>query len=175
VEEPPPAEPAPEVVAVGAAEETPKKRPSDAGLFAQGRIRVGGTIGFSTAVGAGSSQSWFILGVGAGVFVLDGLEPHADTTFWIGDPFLATVTPGIRYVFWMVPVVKPYLGTFYRHYFVDGPVGDSDSLGGRVGVNFMMSPNAYVAGGIIYEHFLDETLFDNPDQVYPEIMIAVAF
>jgi len=132
-------------------------------------------IGVSTAVGGGSSQSWFILGVGAGYYVLDGLEPHADTTFWIGDPFLATLTPGIRYVFHMVPMVKPYVGTFYRHYFVDGPLRDTDSIGGRAGINFMLNDFSYVAGGLVYEHFLDDDLFTEPDQFYPEIMVSVSF
>lgn len=132
-------------------------------------------IGFSTTVGGSSSQSWFILGVGAGYYVIDGLEPHADTTFWIGDPFLATLTPGIRYTFHMVPVVKPYIGAFYRHYFVSGILSDTDSLGGRAGVNFMLNEFSYVAGGVVYEHFLDDALFAEPDQVYPEIMISLSF
>jgi len=165
---PPPAEPEPEQTL----EPAP---PSAAGPFARGTIHVGGTIGFSTTVGGSSSRSWFILGVGGGYFFLDGLEAHADTTFWIGDPFLATLTPGVRYVFHMVPVVKPYVGTFYRHYFVTGVLSDSDSLGARGGVNFMLGRNSYLAGGVIYEHFLDDALFENPDQVYPEITIAIAF
>jgi len=129
----------------------------------------------STTIGGSSSRTWFILGIGAGYFFVDGLEGHADSTFWIGDPFLATLTPGVRYVFHMVPVVKPYVGTFYRHYFVTGPLSDSDSLGARAGVNFMIGRNSYVAGGVIYEHFLDDALFENPDQVYPEITVAIAF
>lgn len=169
--EPPPAEP----LYVAPSEEPPVEPPSKAGLFAQGRLRVGGSIGFSTAIGGASNQSWFILGVGLGAFVLDGLEVHADSTFWIGDPFLATLTPGVRYVFWMVPTVKPYVGTFFRHYFVTGVLEDSNSLGGRAGINIMMSERAYVGGGVIYEHFLDDALFTNADQVYPEITIAVAF
>jgi hypothetical protein len=172
--EPAPAEPPPEST-VAPVEEPPAKPPSTAGPFAKGSIHVGGTIGVSTTVGGSSSRTWFILGVGAGYFFLDGLEAHGDTTFWIGDPFVATLTPGVRYVFHMVPVVKPYVGTFYRHYFVTGVLSDSDSLGARGGVNFMLGHNSYVAGGVIYEHFLDDALFENPDQVYPEITIAIAF
>jgi len=173
--EPPPSEPAADAAVLASSTEPPPKPPSPAGPFARGRLRVGGMIGFSTAVGGGTSRSWFILGVGAGYYVLDGLEPHADTTFWIGDPFLATLTPGIRYVFHMVPMVKPYVGAFYRHYFVDGPLGDTDSIGGRAGVNFMVNDFSYVAGGLVYEHFLDEDLFAEADQFYPEIMISVSF
>lgn len=172
---PPAAEPPPEPLAVATTSPPPPKPPSPAGPFAQGRIRVGGMIGLSSTIGGASSRTWFILGVGAGYHVLDGLEPHADTTFWIGDPFLATLTPGLRYTFHMVPVVKPYVGTFYRHYFVSGPLSDTDSLGARAGVNFMLNEFSYVAGGVVYEHFLDDALFEEPDQVYPELMISVSF
>jgi hypothetical protein len=182
--EPPPVEPA--AAEVGATSSTspegasgsfvPPSRPPSP--FDRGRLRIGGMIGWAQASTYTGSINWFILGVGVGYNVLDGLEPHVDTTFWIGDPFVTTLTPGLRYVFHMVPVVKPYVGGFYRHYFVSGNDygwDDSDALGGRAGVYFMTGPMSYFGGGIIYEHFLDENLFSEVDQVYPEITIAIAF
>jgi hypothetical protein len=144
-----------------------------AGPFAQGNIRVGGSIGWASSFGGGESVSWFILGLGAGIFVLDGLEVHGDVTSWIGDPFIATLTPGVRYVFYQVPTVKPYVGVMYRHYFVTNGYPDTDSVGGRVGLNFMISPNSYFGGGVLVEHFLDQNVWSETPQVYPELMLSL--
>jgi hypothetical protein len=183
VEEPPPVEPAvteweptPEPVAAsgptienaGGALEVP--RPPTP--FDRGRIRVSVALGWASV----GPKNWLILGGGAGYNVIDGLELGADTTFWLGNsPFLATLTPGVRYTFHMVPVVKPYVGTFYRHYFISDDYSDSDSLGARAGVNLMAKGMSYIGLGAVYEHFLDSSLYDNPDQFYPELVLAFAF
>ncbi len=133
--------------------------------FDQGRLRLGIGLGWTST----SRTDWLILGAGLGFYVIDGLEVALDSTFWVvGDPFVATLTPGLRYVFIQLPSVKPYIGAFYRHYFVGDGYDDTDSLGGRLGVYFMLSKNAYIGGGIVYEHFLDDDLFASRDQFYPE-------
>ena len=132
--------------------------------FDQGRIQLGIGIGGASA----TDTSWMILGLGAGYFVLKGLEVEAGTSLWLfGDPFIATLSPGVRYVFHMVPKVKPYLATFYRHYFITNDLPDSDSIGGQVGAYYMMNDSAYLGLGLIYEHFLDSNLYSEPDQFYP--------
>jgi len=153
----------------------PPKIPSP---FDQGSIRLGLVLGWAQASTGFTSINWFLLGVAGGYYVLDGLEPNVGVNFWIGDPFISTVSPGLNYVFHMVPTVKPYVGGFYRHYFVTDnryAWDDTDSIGARGGVYFMVSPMSYFGGGIAYEHFLDENLFSNVDQVYPEITLAIAF
>jgi hypothetical protein len=150
--------------------EPPAARPPSP--FDQGTLRVGIGLGFVSSY----SEDWLILGLGFGGFVLDGLEAHLDTTFWvIGDPFMATLTPGVRYVLHFVPKVKPYIGAFYRHYFVSDNHLDTDAIGGRVGLNFMTSPMSYFGAGLVYEHFLDADLFSDQDQFYPEITFAFSF
>ncbi len=146
----------------------PRMRPPSP--FDQHSIRIGGSVG--------ASSDWIILGIGAGYFVLDGLEAGLDTTFWLGgDPFISTLTPGVRYIFHFVPVVKPYVGGFYRHYFVAEHrfLADSDSIGARAGLLFMLGPSAFLGGGVIYEHFLDQDLYVEQDQFYPEIIIGFSF
>lgn len=138
--------------------------------FDQHSIRVGGSFG--------ASSDYIIFGIGAGYFVLNGLEVGLDTTFWVaGDPFISTLTPGVRYVFHMVPTVKPYVGGFYRHYFVSDHFlySDSDSIGARAGLLFMLGTSAFLGGGVIYEHFLDTDLYLDKDQFYPEIIIGFSF
>lgn len=174
-----PAEPAPTLPTETAHEpsyesspepERPKKEvPSP---FRQWSISLGLGLGWASS----GSSNWTILGAGAGVFVVDGLKLGFDSTFWVGDkPFIATTTPSLTYIFHMVPVVHPYLGAFYRHYFVDSGYSDTDSLGGRGGVYFVIGRHLFIGGGIVYEHFLDDNLFTSRNDVYPEISFTFAF
>lgn len=139
--------------------------------FDQHRLRLSLGVGWA----GGATTDWLVLGAGLGYFVLPGLELHLDGNIWvIGSPFIATLTPGVRYVFHMVPDIKPYVGAFYRRYFVDRTGFDSDAIGGRVGLYFLLSPTAYLGGGLVYEHFLDRNLFES-DQVGPEITFGISF
>lgn len=143
-----------------------------AGPFSRHRVRVGALVGFA----GGATNEWLVLGAGVGYFVVDGLELHVDGTLWlIGSPFVATVSPGVRYVFHQLPQIKPYVGAFYQHYFVDRAGFDTDSVGGRLGIYFPLSERSYFGGGIVYERFLDGNLFRDRDQIYPEIVFAFAF
>ncbi|HXS18017.1 MAG TPA: hypothetical protein VN764_12555, partial [Polyangiaceae bacterium] len=85
------------------------------------------------------------------------------------------ITPSLTYVFHFVPVVQPYLGTFYRHYFVAEGYLDTDSIGGRGGVYVALGKHVYMGGGIVYEHFFDDHVFTQRDDVYPEITVAFSF
>ena len=137
-----------------------------------------GSIALSVGLGWASSgsSSWTILGVGGGYFVIDGLKLGVDGTFWIGDkPFVSTVTPNATYIFTFVPMVQPYIGAMYRHYFVSNDLPDTDSIGGRLGVLFALGRNIYMGGGVLYEHFTDDDVFEKRDQFYPEIMVGFSF
>ncbi len=151
--------------------EMPRKPPY-MGPFRGGAFRVGLGIGG----GGYGDQTYFILGGGLGYFLVNGLEVHFDTDFWlIGDPFIATPTLGARYVMWFVPKVHPYLGTFYRRYVVGSGYLDADSVGARGGVYLMTGRSSYFGLGIVYEHMLQDHLFTETDFYYPEITFAFAF
>jgi hypothetical protein len=140
--------------------------------FDRGRVRVAGSLGWAQ----GSTTDWLVLGAGAGYYLLDGLEVHGDATFWlVGSPFVMTLTPGVRYVFHMLPQIKPYVGAFYRHYFVDAAGYDSDSVGGRAGIYFVVNRNVYVGGGLVVEQFFNNHFFSSDTQVYPELTVGFAF
>lgn len=140
--------------------------------FQQWRINLGVGLGWASS----RDETWTILGVGAGLYVMDGLNVGVSGTFWVGgSPFVSTITPTLTYVFHFVPVVQPYLGTFYRHYFVGDGYLDTDSVGGRGGVYIPMGKHVYLGGGIVYEHFFDKHVFEQQDDVYPEITIAFSF
>ena len=75
----------------------------------------------------------------------------------------------------MVPTVKPYIGTFYRHAFVfDRP--DLDSVGGRAGL-YLVPGRVFVGAGLVYEHWLNcnNARYLDCDEVYPEAVIGFTF
>jgi hypothetical protein len=153
-------------------EPSPPEKPGYTGPFRAGALRLGLGIGG----GGYGDQTYLILGFGVGYFLVNGLELHVDTDFWlIGEPFIATPSPGLRYVMWFVPKVHPYVGGFYRHYFSGSGYPDANSIGARGGVYLMTGRSSYFGLGGAYEHMLDDELFVDTDFIYPEIAFAFAF
>ena len=148
---------------VAGAEEEP-------GPFAAGRLRVG--LGGGTT-GTFGKQYW-VIGGGAGYYVADGVELGLDLQYLFNsDPNVLEVAPGVRYVAWFVPVLKPYVGAFYRHWFVSGDdFDDADSVGARGGV-FYVSPGgrAAIGVGVVYEALLDCS-GDACTDIYPELALS---
>jgi hypothetical protein len=146
------------------------QRPAaDAGPFSRGRV--------SLSVNAGTSfvgrSTYLTLGVGGGYYLVNGLELSLGFAAWLfQDPFAATLTPQLKYVMHFVPTVKPYVGTFFRRYFIGDDIDDFNSLGALAGLYFVPNPRFYVGLGAVYEHLLDcnEQLFEC-DDVYPEFSL----
>ena len=136
-------------------------------------------IGLLLGSGSGFDNSYFIAGGGLGYYVIDGLEVGFEASRWFGDePNIRTFSPETRYVLHMVPVVKPYLGTFYQRDFISGEYrgfepDDVDRLGARVGAFFVTSGGSFFGGGIRYETIISDCEGDCSD-VLPELSISVA-
>lgn len=146
----------------------PDQRP-----FLQGSPSLTLTLG-SAWVG---SNDYFILGAGLGYYVIDGLEVGVDGAIWLFDsPTIGTLTPQIKYVVHQIPLIKPYIGTFYRHYFVGDDFEDLDSVGARVGIYIVSNQGAYFGAGGLYEHMLDcnENVLECDDW-YPELIVGISF
>ena len=144
--------------------------PAMAGPFSQGSQSV------SIIAGAGSAfnDDYFILGLGYGYYVINGLQLGIDAQFWLsGDPSITKLSPQITYVFTQPETIKPYLGTFYRRTFIDG-FDDLDSIGYRAGLNFMGQGNFYFGVGFVYESYRDcsETVFSSCSDTYPEFLFS---
>lgn len=152
-----------------------------------------GTGGVSTAfsknstsvgvvVGSGSAfnDNYIILGVGAGYYVVRGLELGIDVQHWFsGDPSITKVSPKITYVFTQPKVVKPYLGAFFRRTFYGDYKGisidDENSYGYRAGAYFTTDNRVFIGGGIVYEEYIDCSALYDCSTTYPEIIFTVSF
>jgi hypothetical protein len=141
--------------------------------FSQGRSR------FSIVGGNGYAfdESYFVLGVGAGYYVADGLNVGLDLEWWTGgDPGITKVSPSLQYVFYQVPRVAPYVGAFYRRSYIQD-FEDLSSAGGRAGVYISAGRNTHVGLGAVYESYFDceESTYVSCSDTYPEISFTVAF
>jgi len=161
------------VVAIVFAQAAPASAGEVAGIFGQGRTRLivtGGT-------GYAFNETYFVFGVGASYFVLDGLSAGLDLEWWSSaDPNIFKVSPSLEYVFYQIPSVKPYVGAFYRRSYIDG-FDDLDSAGARGGVYIPAGKNTHIGLGVAYESYFscDKATYDSCTSTYPEISVTVAF
>ncbi|MEW6684543.1 MAG: hypothetical protein AB1451_16750 [Nitrospirota bacterium] len=66
-----------------------------AGSFSQGRSRLSVVAGNGYAF----NDTYFVLGVGAGYFLADGLSIGLDVEWWTGgDPGITKVSPSAQYI-----------------------------------------------------------------------------
>jgi len=142
--------------------------------FDQHRIR----LGLGAGGGSYDGNTYFALELGAGYFVLRGLEIGLDLTQWFGtDPNVTQLSPQVRYVFYQllraIPVA-PYVGGFYRHWFFWEGRSDFDTLGARAGAILGFGGHAYLGFGGAYERVVSRC--DNGcDTFYPELTLALVF
>lgn len=132
---------------------------------------------FYVSIGGGyvssNIDSYFTLSAGVGYFVLKGLELGLATEFSLGrDPFVGTVSPRLTYYLHQIPVIHPYIGAFYSHWFIGDGFDDLDSIGARAGVVSINGP-LLLAIGAVYETILNCDVCD--DEWYPEISIGISF
>ena len=144
-----------------------------AGAFSQGRTHL------YVSGGAGSSfgESYLVIGAGVDYFLLDGLSAGLAFESWSGaDPGFTKITPSVRYVFYGMQTVKPYVGAFYRRTDIDGRPS-LDSTGARAGVFVRAGRNTYVGFGVTYESYLDcaPSVYGDCESTYPELSFAVVF
>lgn len=137
--------------------------------FDQGKISVSGGLGFQSADG----DNFVVLGLGAGYFVLKGLQLELTTAAWIGyEPFVATVTPGARYILWPLPMVHPYVGAFYRYWYIADGIDDQQSVGGRLGLTTVQRYITLNAGVVVEKVITD---CDDCNDIYPEVSLSFSF
>ena len=143
-----------------------------AGAFSKGRFHFAITGG----PGYAFDEDYIVIGAGVSYYVIDGLSVGFSAETWTGgDPGMYKLTPSVQYVFYRAPV-KPYVGAFYRRTSIER-LPDLDSVGGRAGIQFQSTPNAYLGVGLVYESYLDcsESTFRECDSLYGELSFTFAF
>ena len=143
------------------------------GAFSQGRTHLYVTGGSGSSFG----ENYFVLGVGVEYYLINGLSAGLAYESWSGaDPGFTTITPSVRYVFYGVKSLKPYVGAFYRRTDIDG-LPSLDSLGVRAGAYVQAGRNTYIGFGGTYESYLDcqTSVYHKCDSIYPELSFAVVF
>jgi len=141
-------------------------------FFSKGRSR--GTIYGSSA--SSFDNTYFVLGLGYGYYVANGLQLGIDAESWLGaNPNVYKVTPQVLYVV-NGGRFFPYVGGFYRRTYIED-LNDLDSYGGRLGVYTMMSSRVYAGVGLVYEQYADcqESIYTDCSTMYPEFNISVGF
>lgn len=133
-------------------------------------------------VGSGSAfdDDYMILGLGAGYYVINGLEIGIDAQYWIsGEPSITKVTPKMTYVFTQPKDIRPYLGVFYRKTFYgdddDVSIDDQNSYGYRVGAYLNSNDDVYIGGGLVHEKHIDCNPLIDCSTTYPEVIFAISF
>lgn len=136
--------------------------------FSQGRFRISG--GGGTTFGGDG----FVLALGFGYFVLDGLEVGLDGDIWLGAKYLqGSLAPQVRYLLpYLYPAI-PYVGIFYRHIFIE-KLRDRDFFGGRVGLLVSIASRVMIGGGIVMQYALQDYGVERFDY-YPEVAFNFTF
>ena len=146
-------------------------------LFAQEPYTKGSVRG-SVIAGAGSTlgDDYVILGIGAGYFVIDGLEIGLNWQSWLGgDPSINQITPEITYVIRTQSRVAPYIGALYRRTFVSG-AEDLSAYGGRAGINMSTGDRSFIGIGGVYLKYTDcKNVFGDCTSTYPELTFGFSF
>lgn len=143
-------------------------------IFSQGhtRLSIGG------GYGSFHDRDYGIVDVGAGYYILDGLEAGLDGEAWLGSkPHIYSASPQLTYVLPLEFQWKPYVGGFYRRTFYDSHYKDINSVGGRAGAVGAINEHLYATAGLVYEKLFkcDSTLYTSCSQVYPELGLAFSY
>jgi len=132
---------------------------------------------FVAGSGRTFANSYFVIGLGVGYYIYDGLEIGLDGEAWFGsDPNIYKLSPQVKYTLPTKSRIRPYIGAFYRHAFIDN-YDDLDTIGGRGGIYLIQDRKWFIGVGAVYESYLncDEDVYNTCDDVYPEITFAFSF
>jgi hypothetical protein len=144
-----------------------------AGAFGKGRTH----FVLTASSGYAFDESYFVLGLGATYYLVDGLGVGLFLESWSGsDPGMTKVTASTQYVFHQPQVLKPYVGAFYRRTDIDG-LPDLDSVGARAGAYVQAGRNGFIGLGAVYESYLDceKGIYRTCDSTYAEVTFTIAF
>lgn len=135
---------------------------------------------FSLGIALGSqnfaTERYFVAGGSFGYFVLDGLEVGVGGAKWFGpDPSIAVATPTLRFIAYMVPgSIKPFVGSFYRHWFIGEPFDDIDSVGGTAGIVWYQGHVLLSVGATLEKTLTEDVCGDDCVDIYPAFNVSLS-
>lgn len=141
--------------------------------FTSGQTRVSVSAGNTRAY----NDNYFQIGLGAGYYVLDGLEIGLDASSWLGgETRIHEVMPSATYVFSGLEKFAPYAGAFYRHTSIE----NRDSVGAygaRGGVLLQQTPNLHVRAGVAVIRYrnCEQTMGADCTDYFPELSAGFYF
>ncbi len=142
---------------------------SDENAPSHHHLRVAAMAGAGSAFG----QTYFLFGARLGYELALGLELDLEGQWWTGaSPGLGKIAPGLIW-YAPLPLIRPYVGAFYAHWFVGSGLGDQDALGWRAGLQVASAGPASVDIGFAYERLL--SCAANCDSWWPEATASVRF
>ena len=146
------------------------------GSFSAGNMGLGLTVGSgSVSYTTRGTQSYFIAGVGADYFVIDGLAIGVGYRGWFGGtPTINQATVPITYYIPTGKSFRPYGGAFYRYTTFSDDTNSYSSAGVRIG-GAMMFTGGYVGFGWVQEYYLDASNQGNSSSGYPEVVVGFSF
>jgi hypothetical protein len=110
----------------------------------RGRLYSWASVGTTFAYG----QTYGSANVGVGYLLRQGIAPNVEVGYAFGNnPTLWSLRPGVTW-YMPLPVVRPFVGTYYTHWFVGSGLPDQDGIGGRAG----FSLGRVVTFGVTYDH-----------------------
>ncbi len=132
-------------------------------------LHLAGTAGAGFAYDRTYLTVGGLVGYGLG-FGLD-LELRGEYSF-LQSPRFFKLAPGVT---WYVPLplVRPYLGAYYAHWFLASGFPDSDAVGARAGLALASFGPASVSVGAAYERRL--SCARDCDGWWPEAMAGIRF
>jgi len=105
------------------------------------------TVGTTFAYG----QTYGNVSAGLGYVMNHGLTPNLEVSYsWGATPTLWAVRPGVTW-FLQIPVLHPYVGAYYTHWFVSGNFQDQNGVGARLGISLGRS----ISLGVTYDRVLN--------------------
>lgn len=137
--------------------------------FDAGSVRV--------AAGGGGGVGGWSVGLTGGYFIKEGIELGLGTTYIkSGETAVQQLTLSSTYVVLPDASFNPYVGAFFRHWFIiEGDLEATSSTGLRLGAYHTGGGGLILGGGIVYERIIDCETNDDCESVYPEFSLALVF
>lgn len=151
---------------------------ASAPALAQGQLERGSTrLSVNVSSGRAFDSNYFIIGLGAGYYIGNGLELGLDTKAWLGGRHdVYDISPSVTYTLTQFDSFMPYVGLLYQRTFLE-ELDDLSAYGGRAGFMARYSGNLLLRAGVVAIKYQDcqARIYEDCSEVYPELAVSIHF